>query len=85
MSIFEYDKELEEKKIRKAEYEFGYSEGHANGIVEGIEKGRAEGVVETGYDFGLSDENIQMKLQEKLNISEQKAKEYLALYGKRFR
>ena len=39
MSIFEYDKELEEKKIRKAEYEFGYSEGHANGIVEGIEKG----------------------------------------------
>ena len=85
MSIFEYDKELEEKKIRKAEYEFGYSEGHANGIVEGIEKGRAEGVIETGYDFGLSDENIQMKLQEKLNISEQKAKEYLALYGKRFR
>ncbi len=27
MSIFEYDKELEEKKLRKAEYEYGFSEG----------------------------------------------------------
>ena len=27
MSIFEYDKELEEKKLRKAEYEAGFSEG----------------------------------------------------------
>ena len=29
MSIFEYDKELEEKKLRKAEYEYGFSEGAA--------------------------------------------------------
>ncbi len=27
MSIFEYDKEEEEKKLRKAEYEYGYEEG----------------------------------------------------------
>ena len=27
MSIFEYDKELEEKKLRKAEYEAGFSDG----------------------------------------------------------
>ena len=27
MSIFEYDKELEGKKLRKAEFEAGYSEG----------------------------------------------------------
>ena len=27
MSIFEYDKELEEKKLRKAEFEAGFSEG----------------------------------------------------------
>ena len=27
MSIFEYDKELEEKKLRKAEYEYGFAEG----------------------------------------------------------
>ena len=28
MSIFEYDKEEEEKKLRKAEYEYGREEGH---------------------------------------------------------
>ena len=32
MSIFEYDKELEEKKLRKAEYETGFSEGEKYGI-----------------------------------------------------
>ena len=34
MSIFEYDKELEEKKLRKAEYEYGFSEGQKNRISE---------------------------------------------------
>ena len=32
MSIFEYDKELEEKKLRKAEYETGFSEGEKYAI-----------------------------------------------------
>ena len=32
MSIFEYDKELEEKKLRKAEYEHGFAEGEKIGI-----------------------------------------------------
>ena len=32
MSIFEYDKELEEKKLRKAEYEYGFSEGQKTGF-----------------------------------------------------
>ena len=35
MSIFEYDKELEEKKLRKAEYEAGFSEGRESGFSEG--------------------------------------------------
>ena len=32
MSIFEYDKELDEKKLRKAEYEYGFSEGKKTGF-----------------------------------------------------
>lgn len=36
MSIFEYNKELEEKKLRKAEYEAGFSEGERCGIEHGI-------------------------------------------------
>ena len=39
MSIFEYDKEEEEKKLRKAEFEAGVSLG--------VEKGVKKGVIET--------------------------------------
>ena len=35
MSIFEYDKELEEKKLRKAEFEAGRGIGHEAGLAEG--------------------------------------------------
>ena len=33
--IFEYDKELEEKKLRKAEFEAGREAGHEAGFAEG--------------------------------------------------
>ena len=39
VSIFEYDKEKEEKKLRKAEYEYGREQGRE----EGREEGRIEG------------------------------------------
>ena len=39
VSILEYDKEWEEKKLRKAEYEAGRSEGIEIGKSEGIEIG----------------------------------------------
>ena len=34
MSIFEYDKEFEEKKLRKAEYEYGFAEGEKHAAIE---------------------------------------------------
>ncbi len=40
MSIFEYDKVEEEKKLRKAEFEAGVEQG----IEQGIEKGLAQGI-----------------------------------------
>ena len=47
MSIFEYDKELEEKKLRKAEYEAGFSEGHETGFSEGEKHGIERNSIET--------------------------------------
>ena len=52
VSIFEYDKEKEEKKLRKAEYEHGLEEGltigkqagREEGITIGKEAGREEGI-----------------------------------------
>ena len=38
MSIFEYDKELEEKKLRKAEYEDGHKAGFAEGKTMRLQK-----------------------------------------------
>ena len=43
MSIFEYDKELEEKKLRKAEYEAGRESGFSEGEKHGRETGFSEG------------------------------------------
>ena len=43
MSIFEYDKEKEEKKLRKAEYEYGYDSGKEYGIQLGRRSGIMEG------------------------------------------
>lgn len=42
----------------------------------------AKGIVETGFDFGISEKDILERLQNKLRIPLQKAQEYLELYGK---
>lgn len=49
---------------------------------EGKTEGRAEGIIETSLDCGLSEGDILVKLQEKLNIPLQKAQEYFDLYAK---
>ena len=45
-------------------------------------EGEAKGIIETGFDFGLSEEDILERLQKKLNISLQAAQEYLKMFSK---
>jgi hypothetical protein len=52
---------------------------------EGLIEGRAEGIIETGYECGLSENDILEKLQSKLQVSSQKAREYLEQFGKTVR
>ena len=54
MSIFEYDKELEEKKLRKAEYEAGREAGFSEGEKHGRETGFSEGE-KHGHETGFSE------------------------------
>ena len=61
MSIFEYDKELEEKKLRKAEYEAGFSEGEKYGHEAGFSEGEKYGI-EIAAIYGLPLEEVK-KLQ----------------------
>ena len=44
MSIFEYDKEKEERKLRKAEYEAGVAAGLKDGMKAGMKAGVADGI-----------------------------------------
>ena len=63
--------------------EAGIAEGREEGRKEGRSEGRAEEIIETGYEFGLSEQDILERLQKKLSISLQKAQEYLLMFGKR--
>ena len=57
MSIFEYDKEEEEKKLRKAEYEAGYNIGYDTGYGSGYDIGKKE-IVRQMFNAGEPFEKI---------------------------
>ncbi len=59
-----------------------FKETREEGKIEGRLEGRAEGIIETGYEFGLSDNEILERLQKKLNISEEAALEYIRMFGR---
>lgn len=48
----------------------------------GKSDGKAEEIIETGYEFGLSENDILERLQRKLNVSLQKAQEYFNMFAK---
>lgn len=45
-------------------------------------EGRAEGIIEAGFELGLSEHDILERLQDRLNIPMQKAQEYFNMFGK---
>ena len=49
---------------------------------KGEAKGRAMEIVETGIEFGLPENDIIKRLQNKLNLSLQTAQEYFEMFGK---
>ena len=81
VSILEYDKEYEEKKLRQAEYKAGEQAGLKKGEQMGRNRGLAQGIVETGCAFGMPKEMILNRLQERLHISAQRAQEYFAMFS----
>ena len=47
------------------------------GWKKGWEEGRARGIIEIGYEYGRKESDILNRLQERLNISMDRAREYL--------
>lgn len=66
MSIFENDKEEEERKLRKAEYEAGVE----SGIAEGKRLAQKEGTIALSR-LGLPVEQIAMALQVDVELAKQ--------------
>ena len=67
VSIYEYDKEFEEKKLRKAEYEAGRQDGIEIGRQNGIEIGKQiflGKLVKKKLEKGKSIEQIAVELEE---------------------
>ncbi len=60
MSIFEYDKEEEERKLRKAEYEAGVAAGMKDGMKAGMKAGIKAGM-KAGVADGISKGKILAK------------------------
>ena len=78
MSIFEYDKEEEERKLRKAEYEAGVAAGMKDGMKAGIADGISKGKILAKKEdtialskLGLPVEQIASALQIDIEIARQ--------------
>ncbi len=59
-----------------------FDEIKKEGKLEGKLEGEAKGIVESGIEFGISESDILERLQRKLNITLQEAKEYFQMFGK---
>ncbi|MCM1414526.1 MAG: hypothetical protein NC430_01200 [bacterium] len=59
-----------------------FDEIQKEGKAERKAEGKAEGIIETALDLGLSENDILQRLQNKLNVSLQKAQEYFEMFGK---
>lgn len=84
MSIFEYNEEIELKKIREDEYSIGLEDGKAIGEEIGKEIGKEIGIeigirilIETCKEHGDSKEETVLAVSGKYELSLEKSKEYV--------
>lgn len=68
VSIFEYDQELEEKKLREAEFEHGRETGIQEGRSEGLIVGKAEALLTVLRLRGEVSEALQREISEEKDI-----------------
>ena len=72
MALENYDLEKYEKAIKKESYEEGYQDGQEKGICQ---------LIKALQKFSITQENVLQTLQEKYDLSEEKAEEYIKQTG----
>ena len=73
VSIFEYNKEEEERKLREAEYVGGWQAGQE----AGLQKGREETILQMSREFHLEEDAVIEFLCRKLDVDEATARKIL--------
>ena len=76
VSIFEYDKEEEERKLREAEYEGGWQAGQEAGLRAGLQKGRQE-MLQVVKEIHLEEDVMIELLCRNLGVDEAEARKML--------
>ena len=87
MSIFEYDQEEEERKLRKAEFEAGVASGIERGIEQGKELEKESGIrnlIDFAQEIGSSPERTKLRLQEYYNLSSWDVKKYMEKFWENY-
>ena len=75
---------VEEKAFERGEFSMckAFEDMKEEGKIEGRLEGRAEEIVESGYEFQLSEEEILKRLQNKLDVSEKEAQRFFDMFRK---
>ena len=77
VSIFEYNKEEEERKLREAEYEGGWEAGKQAGMKFGMDAGMKAGMIQMAREIQLEEDEIIKILCARLDVDEKTAKKML--------
>ena len=75
MALENYDLEKYEKAIKKESYEEGVADGAKNELEHGICQ-----LITALQKFSIAQEDVLQTLQEKYDLSEKKAEEYMKKY-----
>ena len=79
MALENYDLEKYEKAIKKESYEEGQMDGYKRGHKEELEHGISN-LITTLQELSIAKEDVLQKLQEKYDLSKEKAEEYMKKY-----
>ena len=85
MSIFEYDKEEEERKLRKAEYEAGVAAGMKDGMKAGVADGISKGKILAKKDAAIAFAELHVPIEQialALKVDVEAVKKWLRETGK---
>ena len=82
MAIYEFDVEVEIKKLRESEFKYGVDVGLEKGLEKGRTEGHILGIISTCQDLGLTREQTLLQLIKSANLTQEQAQIHLDKHWK---